>query len=223
MKKFGQGFIVGVLVTILLTSGIVLAVDPIKLIVNGQEIKTDVAPQLISGRVMVPAKFVAEPLGATVQWDAQNNAVLISTSTDESFTDFPNPAATPEPKTSNIGETIEFSGTKIKVKKISYDDTHGTIVSNDNMKFALVNMKVWISEPPRNEITWAGNDFFCACYLADGREVSGSEFTTGDSMHLQENEWNDITVAIEIRESDELSAVLVVNPLNWQERAKVLF
>lgn len=78
MKKFGQGFIVGILITLLLTASIALAVDnPIKLIINGQEIKPDIAPRLINGRVMVPARFVAEPLGATVEWDAKNNAVIV--------------------------------------------------------------------------------------------------------------------------------------------------
>ncbi|MHB8308797.1 MAG: copper amine oxidase N-terminal domain-containing protein [Candidatus Desulforudaceae bacterium] len=50
----------------------------IKLIVNGQEIQPDVPPQMINGRVMVPARFIAEPLGATVRWDAVSNTVIIT-------------------------------------------------------------------------------------------------------------------------------------------------
>ncbi len=87
MKKFGQGFIVGVLVTILLTSGIVMAADPIRLFVNGQEIQTDVAPQIIDGRVMVPAKFVAEPLGANVMWDSVGRAVIVRSIDSISYVD----------------------------------------------------------------------------------------------------------------------------------------
>jgi hypothetical protein len=49
----------------------------IKLVINGKEIHPDVAPQIINGRVMVPARFVAEPLGATVEWDDANKTVLI--------------------------------------------------------------------------------------------------------------------------------------------------
>lgn len=43
--------------------------DTIKLIVNGRIIEADVAPQLVSDRVLVPIRSVAEALGANVQWD----------------------------------------------------------------------------------------------------------------------------------------------------------
>lgn len=43
-------------------------------------IKTnDVAPKLVNGRTMLPARFVAENLGAKVVWDAAENKVTIST------------------------------------------------------------------------------------------------------------------------------------------------
>jgi len=58
---------------------IAFAANPIKLIVNDQEIKPDVSPQIINGRTMVPIRSVAEALGANVQWDAKNNSVKIET------------------------------------------------------------------------------------------------------------------------------------------------
>ncbi|ADI01922.1 copper amine oxidase N-terminal domain-containing protein [Syntrophothermus lipocalidus] len=57
---------------------VAFAANPIKLIVNGQEIKPDVPPQLIGGRTMVPIRWVAEALGADVQWDEQNRTVIVS-------------------------------------------------------------------------------------------------------------------------------------------------
>jgi hypothetical protein len=75
LKKFLLGLIVGFL---LATAVGATASQNIRLIVNGQEIQTDVPPQLIDGRVMVPARFVAEPLGATVKWDEKNNSVIIT-------------------------------------------------------------------------------------------------------------------------------------------------
>jgi Cell wall-associated hydrolases (invasion-associated proteins) len=38
-----------------------------------------VAPAITDGRTMVPLRFVSEELGATVDWDGQNNSVLITT------------------------------------------------------------------------------------------------------------------------------------------------
>lgn len=55
-----------------------MATQSIKLIINNQEIQCDTPPQIINGRVMVPARFVAEPLGATVEWDGENKVVRIT-------------------------------------------------------------------------------------------------------------------------------------------------
>lgn len=60
------------------------ASEPIKLVVNGQEIKTDVSPQIIGDRTMVPVRWIAEALGAEVQWDAQSKTVFISMKTPSS-------------------------------------------------------------------------------------------------------------------------------------------
>jgi len=52
-------------------------VMPIKIIVNGQELKTDVEPVIISDRVMVSVRAIAEALGKTVTWDANTRTVEI--------------------------------------------------------------------------------------------------------------------------------------------------
>lgn len=55
----------------------VFASNPIKIIVNGKEISPDVSPQIIDNRVMVPIRWVSEALGAEVQWDQENQRVII--------------------------------------------------------------------------------------------------------------------------------------------------
>lgn len=74
MKKFISGLLVGLIIA---SSGFVFANNPIKMIVNGTEIHADVPPQVIDGRTMVPARALAESLGAEVTWDAENHIVLI--------------------------------------------------------------------------------------------------------------------------------------------------
>jgi len=78
MKKFSLGVITGLLIGLLAFTTLAIAGDNIKLIINGKEIACDVAPQVINGRTMVPARFVAEGLGATATWDAGQNAVVIT-------------------------------------------------------------------------------------------------------------------------------------------------
>jgi len=58
---------------------------PIKLVVNGRTVETDVAPQLINNRVMVPVRLVAEAFGAKVRWEEEKNSVWIDTPELESL------------------------------------------------------------------------------------------------------------------------------------------
>ncbi len=45
--------------------------------VNGQTVYMDVAPFLVGARTLVPLRFVAQALGANVNWNASNNTVYI--------------------------------------------------------------------------------------------------------------------------------------------------
>ena len=49
---------------------------------NGAEIELDVAPMSIRGRMMVPLRFIAESLGADVNFNKATNTVDISTNSD---------------------------------------------------------------------------------------------------------------------------------------------
>jgi len=49
---------------------------------EGSAANPDVAPRLIDGRVMVPVRWVAEALGADVQWDAESRQVTVLRSPD---------------------------------------------------------------------------------------------------------------------------------------------
>jgi hypothetical protein len=46
---------------------------------NGAEITIDVAPRIMHGTTMVPLRFIAESLGAKVDFDSGNNIVEITT------------------------------------------------------------------------------------------------------------------------------------------------
>ncbi|WP_242870045.1 copper amine oxidase N-terminal domain-containing protein [Tindallia californiensis] len=59
--------------------------------VNGQVVELDVAAMILDGRTMVPTRFIAESLGATVDWDEASHTVVIRESsvekTDDSIRD----------------------------------------------------------------------------------------------------------------------------------------
>lgn len=47
-------------------------------VINGQNLMLDVPPQIIGDRAFVPARLIAESLGASVEWDGVGNQVIIS-------------------------------------------------------------------------------------------------------------------------------------------------
>ncbi len=69
--------VTGAIVLLIALSTAVFADAPVKLVVNGQMIETDVAPQITGDRVIVPVRWVAEALGAKVEWQGQSRSVLI--------------------------------------------------------------------------------------------------------------------------------------------------
>lgn len=74
MKKLTAIGIVLLLCSVTFTA---YASNTIKIFANDKEIQSDVLPQIINDRVMVPIRFIAEELGADVQWDEHTNSVYI--------------------------------------------------------------------------------------------------------------------------------------------------
>ncbi|WP_089609410.1 stalk domain-containing protein [Dehalobacterium formicoaceticum] len=55
-----------------------IADSTIRIIMNGSVIPSDVSPLLTQGRTLVPIRVISEGLGAKVQWDQKNNAVVVT-------------------------------------------------------------------------------------------------------------------------------------------------
>ena len=58
--------------------GLILQVGSNDIVAFGEPGKTDAAPIIRNGRTMLPARLVAEALGATVGWDAATKTVIIT-------------------------------------------------------------------------------------------------------------------------------------------------
>jgi hypothetical protein len=52
-------------------------IDRKEAIVDEKIVSFDVAPRIINSRTYVPVRFVAENLGASVEWDGEDNKVTI--------------------------------------------------------------------------------------------------------------------------------------------------
>lgn len=77
--KVKKVLIVAMVLTLVLGAGTALALDPIKIMVNGREVVGDTPAQIVNDRTMVPIRLVAEALDADVSWDATTRQVIINT------------------------------------------------------------------------------------------------------------------------------------------------
>lgn len=57
---------------------VILAIDSIKAVVNGEESEIDAPPYIKNNRTMVPLRFFSENLGFNVEWDLSTETVFIS-------------------------------------------------------------------------------------------------------------------------------------------------
>lgn len=91
-----------------------LVIDNNIALVNGQEVALDVPATIINGSTLVPVRFVAENLGAEVDWDNNTQSVLINS-------DYPYGRY----KVTRVvdGDTIivDFNGTEERVRLIGID------------------------------------------------------------------------------------------------------
>ena len=58
---------------------IVMVIGNSDIEVDGKIIKSDAAPMLYNSRTLIPLRFLAENIGASVYWDADTNTVSITT------------------------------------------------------------------------------------------------------------------------------------------------
>jgi hypothetical protein len=77
--KVKSWLIVTLVLVLVMGAGTALALEPIKIMVNGQEVVGDTPAQIINNRTMVPIRLVAEALDADVRGDEVNRQVVITT------------------------------------------------------------------------------------------------------------------------------------------------
>lgn len=107
MKRFIAGLVIGLLIA---SSAMAFADgQAIKLIVNGEDITAQAAPIIIDGRTLVPARALAEKLGATVTWDEVNRSVIVKSNVviGGDPTDLPKSDVKPENNNPQDGKWIE--------------------------------------------------------------------------------------------------------------------
>ena len=103
----------------LMEKEIQLWVNTNKAVVNGNEKKLDVPPQIINGSIMIPLRFVLENFGFCVNWNGTDRKIIISNQPPSAVTSASTVTPEPVPKgavvlTGNIGDyKIDKTGTYV--------------------------------------------------------------------------------------------------------------
>lgn len=76
LRKIIIGIVIGVFLTM---AAVAFGADkPIKIILDGREINTDVPPQIFNDRAFVPIRVISEALGINVKWDNASRTVILT-------------------------------------------------------------------------------------------------------------------------------------------------
>lgn len=142
MKRFLAGLLAGI---ILATGFSAMADSPaIRLFVNGKEVVSDVPAQIINGRTLVPARPLAEALGAKVEWDQEGWAVNVASAAASTV----EPPLTADPVLSRYpeiisvlmakypGQRVDVSGSQLRLGDKLYSMP---IIRTDRGRFAEVS------------------------------------------------------------------------------------
>lgn len=178
MRKFLAGLIVGI---VLATGVSVMADGPVvKLFVNGVEIKSDVPPQIIAGRTLVPARPLAEALGAKVEWDAANSTVVVT-----------NGVSTP---TTPLSVTVVYKGTAYPATAVADETGDICVLTRVLGQFAAIT-----ADAKANTVTINGVTFYQSeLAIVDGRSFASLRLL-GQKLGWQ-YAWDESTMTATLRD-----------------------
>lgn len=110
-----------------------LAIGSTQATVNGSGLTMDVAPFTVAGRTEVPLRFVAQALGAAVNWNAGSSTVAIMTQgANESYT--------PQPATNSSFRLTDTTPARRETVNTTYPALHATFsepVNRDSLRVSV--------------------------------------------------------------------------------------
>ncbi|TJX12855.1 copper amine oxidase N-terminal domain-containing protein [Tissierella creatinini] len=104
--------------------------------INGQEVTLDAAATIVNGSTLVPVRFIAETLGANVNWDNNSRSVLVNSDIPKVPVATPTPApapiiSTPAPA---VGPSSGMFKGSVKSDKYHYPTyTHNGQIADHNL------------------------------------------------------------------------------------------
>lgn len=185
------------------------AKDNIKLYIDGKLIKTDVAPEIVNNRTLVPVRSVFEELGAEVTWISSRKQVIIRSVTTRIVFNLGKSKAYVDDKgyELDVAATAIDGRTMIPVRfvseKLGYDvewssqanAVHintpnskilGSVITNVNVSKYSKNTKVTITadDLKKPEISYASNPMRFIADFTDGKLENGDSYISVNNKDI---------------------------------------
>ncbi|MCG1011088.1 N-acetylmuramoyl-L-alanine amidase [Tepidanaerobacter sp. GT38] len=111
---------------------IILKIDDVKALVNGQEVVLDVPAKIVNDRTLVPLRFLSESLGADVSWDNDLRRVIINRA-DAKVVDLAYEVIEGKPTVVITGDSpLEYSAVEIQDDRRLAIDVKGRLDTQNN-------------------------------------------------------------------------------------------
>jgi hypothetical protein len=129
---------------------------------NDQQVKMDTAAEITKERLFIPARFIAEALGARVEWDDKQNKVFILSTTNGNLSRY---SETLEMK--QLPVTLEDNKVKYSLKQVfiypAGSDEFNTYFKSNKIFVEqdvnyLITTKFTVKNKNTDKITWQGGD-----------------------------------------------------------------
>lgn len=155
-----------------------LAIGSTLATINGNNMTMDVAPFEIAGRTEVPLRFVAQALGASVQWDSNTSTVYINAGGSQSYVPQQSSNASFNFVSTNPGRGANVNTTHPQIRAqfsepVNRDSLHVTVDGRDVTNDVYANPDGF-TVTPSFELTPGTHRV-----RATGTTAAGSSFATG--------------------------------------------
>ncbi len=182
----------------------------------------EVTAVVIDGTSYYPIRTIANMLGQDVDYSDETRTIILTPKTEAKNM---NETAQSQQINAKIGDTIEFTGAKIKITNVEYTTKFGNIGLYKNNHFAVLTLEYYFE--PNDKIDLRRVTIF----FDSSKNVTlpSLEFVSENRLEMDNwlnknavpNKINTMKVGFQIKNTSTLDTVYLKNPLNKNETAVV--
>ena len=220
---------------------IVFQIDNDTALVNNKEVSMEVGPKIINNATMIPVRFAAEILGYDVQWNSEENCVIMKSSENKTPQSAKSETIIVEKPIQNIEkEAVEEIEIKVDVleknedlksspldyKEVSYDFEKDTLILEKNSVEVDINSFVCTDEYFNNKYIINLNADYSNLYKDNTYKINNEKIDSIEIITIDNKTkivFNEKDIyAYKINEYEEHIAIEILKPKEFYEHIVVI-